>query len=295
MRYVQLRAFHTVAQEGGFSRAAEVLGLTQPALSDQVRRLEQDYDVLLFDRRHKQVVLTERGRELYSLTLPLFEQEARVREFLTETRAQAVGTLRVVADSAYHVTEVLHRFRARFPGVQIRLTSGNSRDVLDALVAYRADIGVLGDLEPSRELECVTLGRSPIVAFASRQYPALQEESVSLTDLASHPLILRERDSRTRQKLEQAADEVGIQLTPAIEAEGREAVREIVASGAGIGFVSLAEFGHDDRLRKIDLSGARMEMVENVVCMRKRRDVRNIRAFLAMSREVAGRKHCHSR
>jgi len=276
-----------VARQGGFSRAAEALGLTQPAVSDQVRKLEQDYDLLLFNRHRKQVTLTAEGQDLLAVALPMFEQEARVLEFLTEQRALTEGTLRVIADSAYHVTGVLARFRDRYPAVRVVLRAGNSNDVIDALGAYRADIGVLGSVENRADLTEVTLGASPIIAFSKAGYGGLVQKNVTFSEIVKLPLILREPGSKTRQKLDDAARQIGVTLSPAIEAEGREAVREIVASGAGIGFVSEAEYGHDTRLWKIRLPDLVAQMEETVVCISRRKDVRTIRAFMAMARETS--------
>eukprot|EP01133_Synstelium_polycarpum_P030683 gene30683-38234_t len=87
MRYVQLRAFHHVAIYGGFSRAAEMLFLTQPAISDQVRKLEEEYDILLFNRNKKQVTLTEAGQRLLEITHRMFDTEQQALELLSESRA----------------------------------------------------------------------------------------------------------------------------------------------------------------------------------------------------------------
>jgi len=284
MRYVQLRAFYSVARLGGFSRAAEAIGLTQPALSDQVRNLEQQYDLLLFNRRRKQVTLTDAGQRLFDILVPMFEQESRAREFLTESRALTEGAIRIIADSTCHVTDTIRRFQARYPAVRLTLTSGNSQDVLDALAAYRADIGVLGNHVPNGDMTALSLGTSPIIAFARKDFPGLSGPPPDLAQLAKFPLILREKGSKTRQKLEEAALGQHTPLVPAIEAEGREAVRDLVATGIGIGFVSEAEYGHDARLRKIPLSGPAILMEETVVCLKRRADVRVIRAFIGLVR-----------
>ncbi len=285
MKYVQLRAFHNVAIHGGFSRAAEAMGLTQPAVSDQVLGLEQGYDILLFNRRKKQITLTKHGQELLEITRPMFEVEARALEYLTETRALTSGTLRVIADSAYHVTGVLSRFRTRYPNVHLTLRTGNSQDVEQALAAYDADIGVLGSKVKFDKYQSVSLGATPIIAFAAKRFPGLPEPSASLATLEKFPLVFREKGSKTRQKLEGAAKEQGITLRPAIEAEGREAVREIVAAGGGIGFVSDAEYGHDERLIKITIEGPTIPMEETIVCVNQRKDVRMIRMFMALARD----------
>ncbi len=290
MNFVQLRAFHFVATEGGFSRAAQALGLTQPAVSDQVLSLERAYDVRLFHRRGRQVTLSEHGERLLRITRPLFEQLARAREALDETRALSRGRLEIIADSAHHVTGLLGRFRARFPGVRLVLRSGNSAQVEAELTAWRADIGVIGRAVEESRFRVVSLGASPIVAIAARDNPALSRRPARLAELAAHPLVLRETGSRTRQKLESLARAQGIRLTPAIEVEGREAMRDIVAAGGGIGFVSAAEFGADSRLVPIPLAGQPAEMEELVICMRQRAELRTIRAFMEMAEAQARAK-----
>jgi aminoethylphosphonate catabolism LysR family transcriptional regulator len=253
MRYVQLRAFHHVAVHGGFSRAAESLHLTQPAVSDQVRKLEEEYDVILFNRRKKQVALTATGRRLLEITHRFFEVETQAHELLAESRALSAGTLRIIADSAMHLLHILQPFQSKYPRVQVSVRAGNSAEVVAALFNYEADIGVLGETPDSRDIQTLKLSTTPLVAFAAQgRAPAA---AMTLRQLSRHPLVLREPGSKTRQKLEEAAAARGIELKAAIEAEGREAIREIVASGAGIGFVSDAEFGHDPRLVRIAISG----------------------------------------
>lgn len=285
MRYVQLRAFHHVAVCGGFSRAAEELRLTQPAISDQVRKLEESYDLLLFDRRKRQVTLTPAGARLLEITQRLFDSERQALELLSESRALSAGTLRIVVDSAHHILQFLASFRERYPGVTVTVRSGNSETVMESLLAYEADVGVLGELPAGREFEALALGTTPIVAFVAVGHPLAARSSLALAELAELPLVLREEGSKTRKKLEEAARAAGLALSPAIEAEGREAVREIVASGAGVGFVSAAEFGEDARLTPLPVAGLEpFAMEEALVCLRERRNGKLVRAFF----EIAG-------
>jgi len=284
MRYVQLRAFHYVAICGGFSRAAEELFLTQPAISDQVRKLEEEYDILLFNRQKRQVELTEAGRALLEITRRLFDSEQQALELLSESRALRSGTLRIVADSAHHLLHLLPLFQARFPGVRIAIRSGNSQTVIDSLYRYEADLGVLGECPTGRDFEVLRLSAAPIVAFVPLDSPVAPCGRIDLAELADLPLVLRERGSKTRRKLELAAEAAGLVLTPAIEAEGREAVREIVASGGGVGFVSDVEFGTDPRLRRIEITGAEIgTMEEALICLRERRSSKLVQAFFEIA------------
>lgn len=287
MRYVQIRAFHYVAISGGFSRAAEALCLTQPAISDQVRKLEEEYDVILFNRHKKQVSLTRAGQQLLEITRRLFDVEKQALELLSESRALRAESLRVVADSAHHMLHILARFRERYPGIQMVVSAGNSEEVIAQLYDYEAEVGILGEVPQSRDFEVIKLSSTPLVAFTGRDHPLSRRKSITLAELAAQMLVLRERGSKTRQSIEAAARAKGLTLTPAIEAEGREAVREIVATGGGVGVVSAAEFGQDPRLVPIRLSDSTVLMDEALVCLRERAGGKVIRAFFETARDLA--------
>lgn len=280
MRYSQIRAFHYVAIKGGFSRAATALSLTQPAISEQVRKLENDHDILLFNRDRKQVTLTTAGERLLRVSKQFFEVEQQLADILSENQAALRGTLRIMADSAHHLTHRLTAFRDRHPNVLVSVQAGNTADILQSLRNYDAEIGVVGSPDPGTDMHMVNLGVSPIVAFASVGYFLPSRSQISFDTLARHPLVFREKGSKTRQKLEEEGQRQGVVLAPAYEVEGREAVQEVVAAGAGIGFVSEAELGRDTRLVKLELDCPRLTMSETLIHLKQRSDVRLIRAFM---------------
>ena len=280
MRHSQLRAFHHVALHGGFSSAARALNMTQPSVSDQVKRLEQAHDTLLFQRAARQVQLTPAGEALFRLTSELFEVEERIANHLDQNRSALAGQLRIVADAAMHVTSSVSAFRAAHAGVRVIMQTGNTKDVLRRLRNYEAEIGVVGNTISESDLELVDLGQSPILAIAAKGHWPNSLTALPFQDLPQHPLIFRETGSKTRAILEDAARRHKISLQPSIVVEGREALREVVASGAGIGFVSEAEVGHDSRLTSRPISGVQLQMSEAVVILSARRDVPVIRAFL---------------
>lgn len=284
MRYVQLRAFHYVALCGGFSRAAEALCLTQPAISDQVRKLEEEYDVLLFNRSKKQVTLTAAGDQLLDITRRMFDTEQQAMDLLSESRTLRSGRLRVVADAAHHVLPIISAFRQRYPNIRISFMAGNTETVMSSLYSYEADIGILGEIPASRDYEILQLNSTPIVAMVPAGHPLAKAGTASLATLLAYPLVLRERGSKTRAKLEEKAASLGLAVEATIEAEGREAVREIVAAGAGIGFVSAAEFGHDSRLVRIEIEDNDMLMDEALICLKERSKAKLVQAFLTLAR-----------
>ncbi len=291
MRYVQLRAFHYVATLGGFSRAAEALHVTQPAISDQVRKLEADYDMKLFERHRKQVSVTTNGQALLEITNRLFEIEQLAYEFLNESRSERIGTLRIVADSAHHMTRVLALFRQEFPNVFVSIRSGNSEQVLDMLDRYEADIGVLGYVPEDKKLDVVPLASTPLIAFASSitKTAVASRKSVSLKELATWPLVMREQGSRTRAKLEEQANSLGLKLNITIEAEGREAVRQIVVDGGGVGVVSDAEYVGGPNVQKIAIRDKNLTMQEAILCLRERSENKLINRFISLARKHSPR------
>lgn len=290
MRHSQLRAFHYVAHLGGFSRAAEFLLLSQPAISEQVGKLEQEHDVLLFRRERKRVLLTPEGEQLFQFTKQYFELEQQMDEYLSSKSAVVDGELRIIADSAHHITFVLGKFRKKYPNVSVMLRTGNTEEILGDLRAYNAEIGVVGSLTPGSDMATLNLGSTKITAFAARDTKLASKRKLTFQELLRYPLVFRESGSKTRQKLEDEAKKHGVILKPAIIAEGREAVREVVASGAGIGFVSLAEYVRDDRFITIELLDADIQMSETMVHLTQRRDVRAICAFMAVAKKIQSEK-----
>ena len=127
------------------------------------------------------------------------------------------------------------------------------------------------------------------MACVARRGPLSGMNEIRFEDLPNHPLVMREAGSRTRARVEDAAREAGITLTPAIEAEGREAVREIVATGGGIGFVSQAEFGQDRRLQPVLIrSSSGLVLEDLLICLKDRAEGRLIRAFLDHAKRSGG-------
>jgi aminoethylphosphonate catabolism LysR family transcriptional regulator len=280
MRYAQIRAFHHVALCGGFSRAAESLGLSQPALSEQVRQLEASYDLLLFRRQNRRAELTDSGQQLFRLTSRFFEGEAAIAAWLDGASATLRGSLRIMVDSTAHATGPLRMFRAQHQHVRLDISHGNSREVLAALRAYEVEIGIFGSQPDAADLMMVELGLSPIIAIAGPDAFTTPPDSIPVSKLADFPLIFREQGSETQALVMQAARQAGVKLKPAIVAEGREAVRDLVAEGFGIGFVAESEIGNDTRLRRIRLEGVSPSMPETLAHLSARRDVPVIRSFM---------------
>jgi aminoethylphosphonate catabolism LysR family transcriptional regulator len=282
LRHSQLRAFHFVATYGSFSVAAERLKISQPAVSEQVKKLEKNYDTLLFRRQNKKITLTDEGRKILLLTKQLFEVEQQIEDYISESGQELAGSIRIIADSASHVLNILAAFRKKYPKVKVIIRSGNSEEVENALRSFNAEIGIMPTLSKKLDIGMRFLGSSKIIAFGQPEYLDTRKKILKMIDLTKLPIIFREKGSNTRKIIEEEAKIQRVHLKPIIEVEGREAMRELVASGAGVGFVSEAEFVADSRVVKVNIQGEELIMDETVAFLKQRSNVRVIRNFLSL-------------
>lgn len=282
MNYAQLRAFHAVAAEGGFVKAARKLNVTQPTLSEQVKQLEATYGVQLFERRGRRSEPTDLGRALLDVTRRFFAVEQEAAQLLTAARGLKRGRLRVAADAPYLVMPLLAAFGRRHPGIELQLTFGNGEAVLAALRERRADLGVLPDVEQERGLSLVALERGQLVLLVGRAHPWARRRSVALAELAGERLIQREEGSTTRAILDRALTAAGVKPAANWVVGSREGLREAVAEGLGIGAVFESEVGHDERVHVVTVRDRSLATTEYLACLAERRDDRVIGAFLEL-------------
>lgn len=287
MNYSQLRAFHRVAKEGSFTRAARALRVSQPTLSAQVKELEEAYGVRLFDRRGRGVAPTQLGHSLMAITNRLFSMEEEAEALLAGARDLTRGHLSVGTDSPHHVMVVLAAMKREHPGLRLSLSMGNADSVLRDLIEYRTDVAVLANVPEDPRLHSLPFRKERLVVFVPRGHPLVERRRVSLSDLARHELVLRERGSVTREIFENAMVEAGVEPAGILEIQSREACREAVAAGLGIGVVFESEFGNDPHLIPLPIRDKELIVGEFVVCLNDRKRLANIRAFLKIAEKLA--------
>jgi aminoethylphosphonate catabolism LysR family transcriptional regulator len=283
--YSQLRAFHAVATEGSFTKAAQSLNVTQPTLSGQVRTLEDRFGVRLFDRRKRRIELTDIGRNLLDITFRMTGLEVEAAQVLSAAHALRRGHLRIGADAPYHSVPFLSRFHRRYPQLRLSMAMGNSQSLLRDLLDQRCDVAIAANIEADARVHAFAFRQDHLIAFVERAHQWAARRSVKLTELAGQRLVLREPQSTTRQTFDRAIDAAGIAIGEVLEIGSREAIREAVVAGLGIGIVAASELGGDLRVRALELEGPRMTSTEYVACLQERRATPLIRAFLEIVRE----------
>jgi len=282
LNHAQIRAFQAVAEQGGFTAAARRLGVSQPALTVQVRALEDAFQVQLFERRGRSVRMTRIGAELHALTRRIALLEREAEDMLRAEGRLERGRVRLAADGPFHVMGLIQALRAELPALQITVAIGNSDSVLRALLDHEAEIGVLGEYPADDRFAVLAASRHPLRLMIPRDHPWAGRDSVVISEMDGQPMILREPGSGTRRSIEAALSLARVTPRIVLEIGSREAVREAVAHGLGLGVVQEPELGHDDRIVSARLTGEAVDAGEFVLCLEERRTSRLIARLTAI-------------
>lgn len=280
MSTARYRAFIAVAQQGSLSAAARVLGVSQPTVSGQIATLERQSQLELFHRQGYRMSLTSAGRKLLVLAQKLVSLEAETEYFLRDSCKLNQGELKIGAVGPFHVIEMVAAYRARYAGMKLSIRMGNSEQVLHDLENYSTDVAVLAGLYARPELLAREYARHAIIVFAHKDHPFAKRTQIQIQELQDQPLLLREQGSTTRKAIQTALLAAGVKPRLDLEIGSREAIREAVARGLGIGTVSEAEFIPDARFRPIRIEGNPASTTTYVYCMKERSDSLLVRSFL---------------
>jgi DNA-binding transcriptional LysR family regulator len=247
----QLITFATVAEHGNISRAAVALHLSQPAVSGQLRLLQEEFGEPLYQRDGRGVRLTAAGEQLLGHAERLRDNFRQAHALRDALRGLERGTLRIGASTtpaSYLLPYLIAAFHRRYPDVIVTTIDGNTADIVAALGSL--DIALV-EGAPGQDLPLGTTVTSwredEIVAILPNGHPLADgREAVTLDALSEHRLVLREPGSGVRQIVERAFADASVPMRVAIEIAGVEGVKEAVRAGMGIGFVSAMSIRHED-------------------------------------------------
>lgn len=291
MNLLQLRVFDAVVQSGSVTAAARRLHVTQPAITNQVKALEEHYEVSLFRRAGRGLAPTPLGQELAEISGRLFALEEQAVDLLEATRALARGTLRIASDGPYLLVPIVKAFREHFPGVRVGLQVANTDDVQALLIAERCDVTIQARAGDDPRVHSRALADFELIVFVHREHPWARagRASVAVHELDGAPMIVRDPGSTTRRVFDAACEQAGFRPDYIIETTSRETVKEAVAAGLGTGVVAGYELRDDPRFHPLRVTGADLRFTEQVSCLNRRRNTRVVREFLRVTEDVVAR------
>jgi DNA-binding transcriptional LysR family regulator len=261
--------FRAVAERLSFRKAAEELYLTQPAVSLQIKALEEDLGVQLFDRTGAHITLTAAGKVLLQCSAQVNALLVQAEHDIASLSGEHAGQLALGASTTiaqYVLPHLLGEFRRDHPRVYPTLISGNTEHIVEAVEQQKIELGFIEGPSRSRDVKTEPFLEDELVLIASTAHEWAERNSVLCSEVAASPLLMRERGSGTRHVIELALERRGIKrnsLHIVMELDSTEAIKSAVEAGLGIGFVSRWAIAKDLRLnssfRIIDVEGLRIK------------------------------------
>ena len=242
---IRLKVFQSVARNLSFTKASQELFISQPAISKHVQELEKEYNVRLFERLGNKIQLTKAGQLLLDHANKILKNYQKLNYDMNALQQNTTGELRIGASttiSQYVVPEMIAAFHRQFPDVRISMLSGNSREIEDALSSDIIDIGMVEGVIRQPQLKYTSFMDDELVAIVRSDNTQLTKESISLAELKSIPIVIREFGSGTLDVIQQALKRQGISLSD-LDIEMNfgttEGIKHYVEKSDALGIVSI--------------------------------------------------------
>ena len=237
----QLKLLEAVARNSSFTRASEELHLTQPAVSTQIKHLEEEVGMPLFEHMGKKIFLTEAGREMYEFSRSIGQKFAEIDMVLDEMKGVRRGMLNISVTSTgkYFAPYLLAAFCRKHSGITVNLDVTNRETLLQQFADNIPDMAIMGRPPEGMDLVANSFMSNPLVVIASRDHPLVKSSRISLRRLFQESFIVREKGSGTRNAIERFLQQHDLTITAAMEMSRNEAIKHAVMAGLGLGIVSL--------------------------------------------------------
>jgi DNA-binding transcriptional LysR family regulator len=236
----QFKVFEMVARHLSFTRAAEELFLTQPAVSMQIKQFEDHLGLVLFERLGRKIYLTEAGKEIYRLSRDITVKLEETAAIVDEMRGAEGGHLVVSVASTvqYFAIRLLAGFRRHYPKVNVSLKVTNHKGLLQLLDQNETDIVLMGTPPENHDLKYEFLLDNPLVIIAPANHPLQGLKNITLPTLSDQTFLMREQGSGTRTSVEKFFTEKGVSVSASMEMNNNSAIKLGVEAGLGLGIVS---------------------------------------------------------
>jgi DNA-binding transcriptional LysR family regulator len=251
----QLYVFGTVAEQKSMTKAARQLHMTQPAVSIQIKQLQQSVDVPLIEVLGRKLYLTEAGKRLYEAYRAIDRELESFDAVISQLKGGLKGTLNVSCASTakYFLPYLLGEFQKRYPEVKVSLKVTNRNDVIHHLSQNEYDLAILTQIPKDDSITSIPFLENPLVMVAPPEHHLSDEKKISIDQLKDEPFIFREIGSGTRMEMESYLKEHGIIIKPIMEMGMNEAIKQAIMAGIGLSVVSKLSLGNELSLNKISI------------------------------------------
>lgn len=294
MQFLNLKVFCDLVETGSFSVAANRNDITQSAVSQQIKTLEQRFGVVFFERGKKNFSITPEGTVFHAAALRMLEIYRNIEADLHAVRNEVGGPLRVATVYSLGLHELpplLKNYRASFPQVDLTVSYRRNHTVYDEVLNDQADLGVVAYPRPRRGLVVEIFAQDRMVVISAPSHPLARKEALRIKDLQGQSFISFEPDLPTRKAVDQLLREHEVEVEQAMELDNIETVKRAVEVESGVALVpsnSVAEEVASGQLRALPLEDADMWRPMGTVLRRGRTITPALREFVGALRQLGG-------
>ena len=291
MKYInfsQLRSFHAVAKTESITLASKLLNISQPTITKQIQLLEEFYSINVINRHARGVTLTDLGTKLYEITSGIFELEEKAIELFSSNLNIHKGTLVTGTSGTYYIIKLIKEFKKLHPGIELKIISSNSNEILDKLYNFQIDLGVVG--KPLKEkfksdLYYIPYMKQKIVIIAGKGSKFYNNQTIKLSDLNGENFINRETGSETRRVFEDNLKKSSIKVNTIMEVS-RTTMVQAVKENIGFGLISEPEFDNYKDIKKIHIEDHDIFTQAYLVCLKKKKTDNLVNAFIETAKKI---------
>ena len=236
----QLEVFESVARLLSFTKASKALHLSQPAVSMQIKQLEENAGLPLFEQLGRKIYLTEAGLEMYHYCRTIAQQLDEAKDVFQQLKGLQSGQLKITVATTANAfaTRMLSRFSKKYEGSTVSLDVTNRERLLRQLADNEKDIAIMGRPPEDADLVTEPFADNPLVVVAAPDHPLVGKQPIPLYMLQDQTFVVREQGSGTRIAMQRFFDEHNLRITTSMEMNENEAIKQAVQAGMGLGIVS---------------------------------------------------------
>lgn len=240
MNFNQFRIFYYAAKHLNFTRAAEEMFISQPAITVQVKAFESACGIRLFKKRGRKIWLTDEGRTLFELAKKVFALEKEIENTVEDMRKLKRGLLRIGTTKAYaryFMPSMLHSFLSKYPDIKIELNEGSSLDMTRSLLDFKNEVAIIAKAGDVPRIEYIPFSQEEMTVILAPNHPLLERKTINFKDLATEPFIMKEIGSGTRRLVDQLFDKEQCRPNILMETSNTEFIKQLVQRGDGVSFL----------------------------------------------------------
>ncbi len=289
MNLYHLKTFYFTAKYRSYTKAADILCITQPAVTRQIQELQSTYDLVLFNRIGKKILLTDAGEAVYALAERIFELETQVEESIKDFQQQKSGKISIVTAETFggfYLPKIIINFNKRHPDIHVSILTLNDFYVVENVSKLSYDLGFLSKEMSHPKLIVKELFSEDIVLVADPSHKFAEKKEIEPRELDRVPVIMPEENSGTRNILNDFKKKHGLEFNVVCEFSNNDSIKTLVQEGMGVSFISRnvvrKEIGNGD-LVVVDIAGVNLKRQYYITYHKDKYFTKTIADFISLT------------